>query len=83
MEYRYTFNDIFQGVIFYDFGSAWGEVINGEAGGGGPDFSQFLSGRGFGLRLNTPLGPIRLDYGIGDSRSFGEGLVHFSIGQAF
>jgi outer membrane protein insertion porin family len=83
MEYRYTFNDIFQGVIFYDFGSAWGEVINGEAGGAGPDFSRFLSGRGFGLRLNTPLGPIRLDYGIGDSRSFGEGIVHFSIGHAF
>ena len=42
-----------------------------------------MSGRGLGLRLNTPMGPIRLDYGIGDSRAFGEGIVHFSIGQAF
>lgn len=82
-EYRYTFNDIFQGVAFYDYGSAWGDVLNSQASGGGPDFSKFLSGRGFGIRLNTPLGPIRLDYGIGDSRSFGEGIVHFSIGHAF
>ncbi len=83
LEYRYTFNEMFQGVAFYDFGNAWGEVIDGTASGGAPDFSQFMSGRGVGLRLNTPMGPIRLDYGIGDSRSFGEGVVHFSIGQAF
>jgi outer membrane protein insertion porin family len=83
MEYRYTFNEIFQGVAFYDFGNAWGEVLDSSATGGAPDFSRFLSGRGMGLRLNTPLGPIRLDYGIGDSRAFGEGIVHFSIGQAF
>jgi outer membrane protein insertion porin family len=82
-EYRYTFNETFQGVAFYDFGNAWGDVVDNQAGGGAPDFSQFMSGRGFGLRLNTPMGPIRLDYGIGDSRSFGEGVVHFSIGQAF
>lgn len=83
IEYRYTFNDMFQGVVFYDFGNAWGEVLDNSATGGAPDFSQFLSGRGMGLRLNTPMGPIRLDYGIGDSRAFGEGIVHFSIGQAF
>ena len=83
MEYRYTFNEMFQGVVFYDFGNAWGEVIDESATGSAPDASQFMSGRGMGLRLNTPLGPIRLDYGIGDSRSFGEGIIHFSIGQAF
>jgi len=83
IEYRYTFNEVFQGVAFYDFGNAWGSVIDGDTVASGPDFSQFLSGRGLGLRLNTPLGPIRLDYGIGDSKAFGEGIVHFSIGQAF
>jgi len=83
IEYRYTFNEMFQGVLFYDFGNAWGTVKNNSATGGGPDFSQFMSGRGFGIRLNTPMGPIRLDYGIGDSRAFGEGIIQFSIGQAF
>ena len=83
VEYRYTFNETFQGVAFYDLGDAWGSVVDGQAQGDAPNISQFLSGKGLGLRLNTPLGPIRLDYGIGDSRSFGEGIVHFSIGQAF
>jgi outer membrane protein insertion porin family len=83
MEYRYTFNETFQGVAFYDIGDAWGTVVDGQAQGDAPNLSQFLSGRGVGVRLNTPLGPIRLDYGVGDSRSLGEGIVHFSIGQAF
>lgn len=83
IEYRYTFNEVFQGVAFFDFGDAWGSVVNGETDASGPDFSQFMSGRGLGLRMNTPMGPIRLDFGIGDSRSFGEGIIHFSIGQAF
>ncbi|MFC1767007.1 BamA/TamA family outer membrane protein, partial [Candidatus Margulisiibacteriota bacterium] len=79
-EYRYFFNETFQGVLFYDLGNAWGTV---DDPGGGPDFANFMSGRGFGLRLTTPLGPIRLDYGVGASNSFGEGVIHFSIGQAF
>ncbi len=75
IEYRYTFNEMFQGVIFYDYGDAWYS--------GAPDFAHFLSGMGFGVRMNTPMGPIRLDYGVGAGKSFGEGIVHFSIGQAF
>src|SRR5208337_5391853 len=40
---------------------------------------------GLGLRYNTPVGPIRVDYGIKLSRQSGEshGALHFSIGQAF
>jgi outer membrane protein assembly factor BamA len=40
-------------------------------------------GLGFGLRINTPLAPIRIDLGF--PRSFGETGVrwHFSIGQMF
>ncbi len=75
IEYRYSFNDMFQGVVFFDWGNAWNE--------GWPDPFKFISGKGFGLRLNTPMGPIRLDYGIGSNRAFAEGVLHFSIGQAF
>ncbi len=75
LEYRYTFNDIFQGVLFYDWGNAW---YNGW-----PNTYDFISGKGFGVRLNTPMGPIRLDYGIASNRSFSEGTLHFSIGHAF
>jgi outer membrane protein insertion porin family len=75
IEYRYTFNEIFQGVVFFDWGDAW------DTGAPAPD--NFLTGWGPGLRLNTPLGPIRLDYGIGAGKNAGEGILHFSIGQAF
>jgi outer membrane protein insertion porin family len=75
VEYRYTFNEVFQGVVFYDFGNAWYS--------GAPNFGEFISGKGFGIRLNTPLGPIRLDYGLAGDKGFGEGVIHFSIGQAF
>ncbi|NQU17169.1 MAG: BamA/TamA family outer membrane protein [Candidatus Saganbacteria bacterium] len=74
-EMRYTFNETFQGVFFFDWGNAWYS--------GFPDFSDFIAGWGPGVRVTTPLGPIRLDYGMGTSRSFGEGILHFSIGQAF
>jgi outer membrane protein insertion porin family len=74
-EYRLNFSDLFQGVFFYDLGNAWDY--------GWPDSAQFISGWGPGVRINTPLGPIRLDYGVPGGKSFGEGIMHFSIGQAF
>ncbi|MBU0687764.1 MAG: BamA/TamA family outer membrane protein [Candidatus Margulisbacteria bacterium] len=75
LEYRNTFNEIFQGVLFFDTGNAWndGFIVT----------SDFISGWGPGVRLTTPLGPIRLDYGIPSGRTLGEGIIHFSIGQAF
>lgn len=40
---------------------------------------------GFGLRFNTPLGLVRLDYAINVARRDGEkfGMFYFSMGQAF
>ncbi|MFA4906529.1 MAG: BamA/TamA family outer membrane protein [Candidatus Margulisiibacteriota bacterium] len=74
-EYRLNFGEMFQGVFFYDWGSAWNT--------GSPDTAQFISGWGPGVRINTPLGPIRLDYGVAGGKAFAEGIMHFSIGQAF
>jgi outer membrane protein insertion porin family len=74
-EYRMNFSDLFQGVFFYDWGNAWNE--------GAPVMGEFISGWGPGIRINTPLGPIRLDYGVPGGKTFGEGIMHFSIGQAF
>lgn len=75
VEYRVNFSDVFQGVFFYDWGNAWNA--------GAPVPSDFLSGWGPGVRVNTPLGPIRLDWGVPKGKQFGEGIMHFSIGQAF
>jgi len=75
IEYRMNFSDMFQGVFFYDWGNAWNS--------GYPSFPDFMTGWGPGVRINTPLGPIRLDYGVPSGKAFGEGVMHFSIGQAF
>ena len=74
-EYRLNFSDMFQGVFFYDWGNAWSNDA--------PNTDNFLSGWGPGIRINTPLGPIRLDYGVPGGKTFSEGIMHFSIGQAF
>ncbi len=75
IEYRLNFSDMFQGVFFYDWGNAWSS--------GAPDPGTFISGWGPGVRINTPMGPIRLDYGVPGGKTFSEGIMHFSIGQAF
>jgi outer membrane protein insertion porin family len=70
------------GVLFMDIGHAWGAAdINQENIAG---FEQQKSFRprtslGLGIRVRTPVGPVRLDYGFGD----GAARSHFSIGQAF
>jgi outer membrane protein insertion porin family len=75
IEYRLNFTDMFQGVFFYDWGNAWSSGV--------PDPGSFLSGWGPGVRINTPMGPIRLDYGVPGGKTFSEGIMNFSIGQAF
>ena len=48
-------------------------------------FENFRRSAGLGLRYNTPVGPIALDYGIKLDRRDGEsfGRLHFSIGTIF
>ena len=77
VEYRYRFNEAFQGVLFYDIGNAW------DTGVGFVNSRRYRSGYGFGARVATPLGPIRLDYGIADDRTTGRGIIHFSMGHVF
>jgi outer membrane protein insertion porin family len=68
-------------VTFLDYGDAWGSTsINREDI---PGFGQHEGfgprlGGGFGIRLKTPVGPVRLDLGKGETLR-----THFSIGQAF
>lgn len=73
VEYRFPLAENFQAVLFADWGQAWDyeESI---------DFEDLKFGRGVGIRFDTPLGPIRLDYGINEE---GEGKTYFSIGHTF
>ncbi|MFA5928023.1 MAG: BamA/TamA family outer membrane protein [Candidatus Margulisiibacteriota bacterium] len=77
LEYRYRFNESIQGVLFFDIGNAWDtgvDFINSQ---------KYRSSYGFGARINTPLGPIRLDYGVADDKELGRGVIAFSIGHVF
>ncbi len=71
LEYRFPIFNIVSGVFFGDTGIFWDQAL---------DPSLLHSGYGAGLRLNTPLGPIRLDYGL---NGLEQGQFHFSIGQKF
>lgn len=70
-EYRYIFNEYWQGVLFYD----WGHAFND------PQISvkEFKSGYGFGARLSTPIGPLRFDLGRGELYW----IFHFGMGYTF
>ncbi|WGV27592.1 BamA/TamA family outer membrane protein [Halotia branconii] len=80
-EYRFPIIPIVGGVLFADFASDLGSgntVLGDPAGVRGKSGSGF--GYGAGVRLDSPLGLIRADYGINDQ---GESRVHLGIGQRF
>ncbi len=69
------------GVLFLDIGDAWGASdVNGENIQGFEQHKGFSPniGVGLGVRVKTPVGPVRLDYGIGETSR-----IHFAIGQSF
>lgn len=72
-EYRFPLAENFQGVVFADCGNAW-------------DYDEPISindlkfGAGLGVRFDTPIGAIRIDYGIGEDK---EGQFYLSIGHTF
>jgi len=73
-EYRFPIRKKVQGVIFYDIGYAWDKRDQDAF-----DLGLMESGYGVGVRINSPLGPIKLDYGKGKQRS----RFHFSFGGQF
>ena len=88
-EYRIPLGQSLTGVIFADYGDAWGAPVKYRVKEGTNEdlirgFTQHESfspsvGYGIGIRVLTPIGPIRLDYGFGSEGS----RAHFSIGHAF
>lgn len=70
VEYRYPIAKKVQGVVFTDAGNAWNGSYN---------LNELYYSIGSGLRVETPLGPIRLEYGHGSEG----GKFHFSFGTQF
>lgn len=71
VEYRFPVAKKIQGVVFSDIGRAW----EGE----GYKLNDLEASVGVGVRVTTPIGPIRIDYAQGSEG----GKTHFSFGGQF
>jgi outer membrane protein insertion porin family len=71
-------------VLFYDAGYAWGQTPDGKDQA---FFSRFLTSYGGGVRWFSPMGPLRLEYGIPLNPRTGidkaSGKLEFSMGGFF
>lgn len=74
LEYRFPIVKRVQGVLFTDNGYAWDKRHEDEF-----DLGLIKNSYGVGLRINSPLGPVKLDYGYGEDG----GKFHFSFGGQF
>jgi len=80
-EYRFPIISAIGGALFVDFASDFGtgdNVPGDPAGVRGKPGTGF--GFGLGVRVQSPLGPIRVDYGLNDE---GDSRIHFGIGERF
>lgn len=71
VEYRFPVINKIQGVVFTDIGNAWTD--------GGFKLNDLKTSVGVGIRMTTPIGPVRIDYAQGDEG----GRTHFSFGGQF
>ncbi len=82
-EYRKRINDSLTAVAFLDVGDAYGgtfrTVVPGFQIQADDQNFQPHVGVGAGVRVITPIGPIRLDFGFGEEGS----QAHFSFGNTF
>jgi outer membrane protein insertion porin family len=78
LEFRTSVGRGFGVVAFFDTGNVWVKVKDMNPG-------KLKYTAGLGLRYDTPVGPLRVDYGFKLNKQPGEsvGEVHFSVGQAF
>jgi outer membrane protein insertion porin family len=78
LELRTSLGKNFGLVTFLDGGNVWVKMNEMK-------LTDFKFAAGLGLRYNTPVGPVRIDYGRKLQREKGEsaGELHFSIGNAF
>ena len=80
IELTYPVFKNFKIAAFYDVGNVWAD--SDDIGTG-----DFKSGVGAGIRVNTPIGPVKVDYGFpldeaqpGDDK---KGRFHFSMSRGF
>ncbi len=78
-EYTVPVVEFLKVATFFDSGNVWSEIDDFASGG-------YRHGAGAGVRVKTPFGPVKLDYGwpinpeTGEKRS---GRIHFSASRTF
>lgn len=75
LEFRFPLVKKVTGVLFADIGDAW-DAPNVTWYDSKKSFNY---GVGAGVRVTTPIGPVKLDYGVGKD----ENKFHFSFGTQF
>ena len=76
LELRIPMEKAFSIVVFYDMGMAWNK---NDPENNSFDFGGLKDGYGFGVRVRTPMGNLRLDLATGDDETF----THFGFGEMF
>jgi outer membrane protein insertion porin family len=78
-EYSYPIVERVRGAFFFDIGNVYQNAYDFT-------FSDLKSDAGIGVRLNLPIGPLRLDYGypiMSDKFTGRSGKIQFSVGYQF
>jgi len=73
------YEKVLKGAVFYDIGNVWEKWED-------IGLRDLKSGTGVGVRISTPIGPVKLDYGFPLSNVPGEakrGRFHFTLSQGF
>jgi len=80
IEYTKPIVEYIKVAAFYDVGNVWSKISDFGSG-------SFKAGVGVGVRIKTPIGPIRLDYGYPLNTEPGEedkeGQFYFSMSHGF
>jgi outer membrane protein insertion porin family len=80
LEYTYSLLEFMKLATFFDTGNVWRKVEDFGSSG-------YKSSVGLGIRVKTPLGPVKLDYGFPLNTEAGEegkeGKFHFSMSREF
>ncbi len=76
VEFRYPIWELLSGVVFSDFGNVWVDSFEYK-------FDDLRYAIGFGLRVATPIGPIRLDIARPVHDEAKKLQFYISVGHAF
>jgi outer membrane protein insertion porin family len=80
-EYRFPIFSVISGALFVDAATDFGSQSSVLGNPGGVRNKPGAGiGYGLGVRIQSPLGPIRIDYGFNDQ---GDSRLHFGIGERF